>query len=343
MNGDPRRATSDGPYRRICVTPVRNEAWIIDPFVAAAKTWASDVVVADQGSTDGTLERLQERSGVSVVINDSPVYDESHRQRLLLERARQIPGKRLLIGLDADEALSANVSTSEEWRQLDAVAPGTILRFRWVNVLPGFQDAWIPPEPCAFGFVDDGSEHQGQRIHSPRVPQPVGAPTLDLNDVVVLHFQYMAWERMVSKHRWYQVWEHVTHRQKGPLQIFREYRHMYGSWDKSEIHPVRPEWLEGYSRRGIDFQSLRSEPATWWDKEVLQMLQRHGPDHFRKIDIWDKDWNEVAALGGTRCGDFFDPRSAVETSVHRLLKATQGHRGNPIVRAFEKSLRMAGW
>jgi Glycosyl transferase family 2 len=342
VSNDTRYDTEDS-YRRICVTPVRNEAWIIDPFLAAVKTWASDVIVADQGSTDGTLERLRGTSGVSILINDSPVFDEAHRQRLLLDRARRIPGKRLLIGLDADEVLSANVSTSEEWRQLDNARPGTIVRFRWVNILPGFRWAWVPPEPSAFGFVDDGSEHSGKRIHSPRVPQPDGAPVTDLQEVVVLHFQYVLWERMMSKHRWYQAWEHIKHRQKSALQIFREYRHMFGSWDRSEIHPVRPEWLDGYRRLGIDFQSLKSEPTTWWDVEVLEMLKQYGVEHFRKIDIWDQDWNAVAARAGKTNGDLSDPRSSFEKTAHRLLKATQGRRSNIAVRAFERGLRLAGW
>ena len=191
--------------------------------------------------------------------------------------------------------------------------------------------------------MDDGSDHHGKRIHSPRVPNPPGAPTIDLDDVVVLHFQYVAWERMVSKHRWYQAWEHVANQQKRPLQIFREYRHMYGSWDKSEIHPIKPEWLDGYRRLGIDFQAVSSEPVTWWDREVVHMLQQHGPEHFRKLDIWDKDWNAVAALTGTSRGELLDPRSMFDKAAHRLLKATQGHRSRLVVRAFEHALRTAGW
>jgi hypothetical protein len=330
--------------RRISVTPVRNEAWIINRFLDAVRMWATDVVVADQGSTDGTLEQLQHTAGVNLAINDSPVFDENHRQRLLLDRARQIPGKRILIGLDADEALSANVMTSRQWRDLEDAAPGTILRFRWVNILPGFEHAWIPPEPRAFGFVDDGSAHNGKRIHSPRVPQPPGAPVIDMTDVVVLHFQYVVWDRMISKHRWYQAWEHVRHQQKGPLEIFREYRHMFGSWERSEIHPVRPEWFEGYTDRGIDFRRVRSEPVTWWDREILQMLQQHGPRHFRKIDIWDRDWNAVAQLTGVNAAQpIADPRSLFEKTAHRVLKSTQGHRSNLAVRAFERLLRSVGW
>lgn len=305
--------------------------------------WADQVIVADQGSTDGTWERLQNLPGVRPVKNEMQKYDESHRQKLLLSKAREVEGKRILIGLDADEALSANCLQSQEWHELADARPGTLVRLRWVNILPGFKKAWIPTEPTAFGFIDDGSEHQGKRIHSPRVPQPEGAPVVDLKDVVVLHFQYVVWDRMVSKHRWYQAWEYSKDREKGPLRIFREYHHMHGGWDKNEIHPVKPEWLEGYDRAGIDFRSLKSEPVTWWDKEVFQMLREHGPEHFRKIAIWDKNWTVFADEQKVQNGSFADPRSASEKLAHSLLKMTQKRRDSLAVRVFEKCLRISGW
>src|SRR5256885_2197185 len=118
---------------RICLTPMRNEAWIVKQFLAASSLWATHIVVADQSSTDGTLQHLQNKPGVELVINDSPVFDEAYRQKILLQRARQIAGRRILIGLDADEALSSNLLASKQWAQLCDVEPGTVLRFRWVN------------------------------------------------------------------------------------------------------------------------------------------------------------------------------------------------------------------
>ncbi len=245
---------------------------MIRQFLAATKCWASHIIIADQGSSDGTLQQLQNAPGVDVIINDSPIVDERHRQQLLIERARQIGGKRVLIALDADEALSANCLASSEWEELSKAKPGTVLRFRWANILPGFEKAWILPEPIPFGFVDDGSPHKPTRIHSRRIPWPDGAPVIDLHEVVVLHFQYVAWERMVSKQRFYQVWEFATHRQKTPLQIFREYNHMAGSWEPSEIQAIKPEWLAGYDHVGVDFRSLKSEAVTWWDQEIVQRM-----------------------------------------------------------------------
>ncbi len=328
---------------RICVTPMRNEAWIADRFAAAATCWADRVIVADQLSTDGTPALLERVPGVSVVQNDSPVFDESHRQRLLLSKAREVPGRRILIGLDADEALSANCIGSRDWDRIANAAPGTVLRFRWVNILPGFTRAWIPPGFVPLGFVDDGSPHEGGKIHSPRVPQPAGAPTLDLEDIVVLHFQYVLWDRMASKQRWYQAWEYDQHRQKGPLEIFRQYNHMHGSWGSDEIFPVRPEWFANYEEKGIDFRSLKSEPVTWWDREVALMLSTRGPGHFRRVAVWDMDWNAVARRAGLRTGDLSDPRSPFEKLSHRILSATQNRRGNLAVRAFEHLLRRIGW
>jgi hypothetical protein len=328
---------------RICLTPTRNESWIAHKFASAAKRWADHLIVADQHSIDGTPDILRRVGAVKVVANDSPGYDENYRQKLLLGHARQIPGRRILIGLDADEALSANSLQSREWEKIAAAKPGTVLRFRWVNILPGFQQAWIPPEPSAFGFVDDGSDHVGGRIHSPRVPCPPGAPVLDLEEIVVLHFQYVAWERMDSKQRWYQAWEYTKHRQKGPLEIFRQYNHMRGGWGADEIHPVRPEWFTGYEQAGIDFRSLQCEPVTWWDREVVQMIAEHGPAHFRRIAIWNQDWTTVAQKLGLGRGDFRDPRSALEKAAHRLLASTQHRRGDWSVRGFERLLRATGW
>jgi hypothetical protein len=327
----------------ICLTPTRNEAWIIVPFVEAARQWASHVIVADQGSTDGTADKIRGMDGVTVVRNECVEYHENHRQKLLLSEARKIDGRRILIALDADEALSANFEGSTEWERVRAARPGTVLRFRWVNVLPGFERAWIPPQHTPFGFVDDGSAHSGKRIHSSRLPEPEGAPVMDFDDIVVLHFQYVVWERMLSKQRWYQAWEYLTYPDKGALRIYRQYNHMRGGWPKSELHSVRAEWLKGYDEARIGFRSLQCESVTWWDREILQMFDQHGTGRFRRVALWDKDWRATAAAAGMSRVEVSDPRSGFERLAHRLLAATQSHRAALPVRAFEKLLRLRGW
>jgi glycosyltransferase involved in cell wall biosynthesis len=331
------------PSRRICLTPTRNESWIIKPFLSAAKLWSDDIIVVDQNSTDGTLEELQKTSRVHVITNPCADYNEVYRQRILIEAARRLSGKRILIALDADEALSANSISSADWKKISEAAPGTVLRFKWVNLLPGFRRAWIPPQRIACGFVDDGSEHSGTQIHNQRVPRPAQAPVIDLDDIVVLHFQYVVWERMLSKHRWYQAWEHINNPDKKPLEIFRKYHHMHGSWDDTEITDVRTEWLEAYGHAGIDFTTLRCEEITWWDQEIVAMLLKHTPTHFSRIALWDKNWNSIAAKLKIDGAGITDPRGFADRAIHRLLAATQRRRTNVGVRLFERFLRSIGW
>jgi len=326
---------------RLCLTPTRNERWIIAPFLAATRMWATRVIIADQGSTDGTREFLNSAPGVEVLPNPSTEYDEAGRQRLLLSAARRVEGPRLLLGLDADEALSANCAASSDWVRIAAAAPGTVVRLRWVNLLPGLREAWIPPSHTPFGFIDDGSPHEGRAIHSPRVPHPAGAPFLDLDDIVVLHFQYTAWERMRSKQRWYQVWELLNG--ASPLQIYRQYHHMHGGWPPEEIAPVDPAWLTGFAARGADFDRLESEPLPWWDREVVKLIEQHGPGRFRRLAIWDRDWNAVARQLGHKSPAFADPRGPQERGAHRLLALTQARRGGWSARGIERALRLAGW
>lgn len=328
---------------RICLTPTRNEAWIMPHFLAAAATWAHRIIVADQRSEDATPRLVQEHPRGELVRNDLLEYDEAYRQRLLLDRARQAAGPKVLLALDADEALSANALESREWHRIEEAKPGTVLRFPWVNILPDFQTAWIPSEPMACGFVDDGSPHAARQIHSVRIPTPPSAPVLDFKDIVVLHFQYVSWQRMRSKQRWYQAWETIQYPEKSALQIFRQYNHMFGSWNESEIHPVRPEWLERYQQAGIDYRTLKPEPVTWWDKEVISMLRQHGPARFRKTALWDVDWRVIAGALGISDNAFRDPRSVVEKFAHLALKRTQGNRERWTTVAFERALRLLGW
>ena len=83
------------------LTPIRNEAWILDRFLAVTSPLADHIILADQGSTDGSRAIAARYSNVVLIDNDDPGFDEARRQRLLLERARQlVPGPKVLLALD---------------------------------------------------------------------------------------------------------------------------------------------------------------------------------------------------------------------------------------------------
>ena len=331
----------------ICLTPVKNEAWILERFLQCTSTWADHIVVADQQSDDATPEIARRYEKVTLIDNPHPGYDEQARQQLLIDAARQLPltdpaGPRILVALDADEILTANWMTSPEWIRLRTAAPGTIITFQWANVGPNVSGAWVDADEKPFGFVDDGSPHEGSTIHSPRVPVPAGAPRLPMTEVRVLHYQYANWARMTSKQRWYQCWERLNHPEKRAITIYRQYNFMHA--DVRRAQPLRPKWLEGYEQLGIDMRSIPSEPHYHWDREVTEMLRTHGTERFRKLAIWDVDWTEMGhRIGYNVNGELADPRSPFERTVHRWLRMTQPNMLNPLVRLIQKSLQVAGW
>jgi len=327
----------------ICMTPVKNESWILSRFLKCASTWADQIIVADQ-STDGTTAQIAAGfPKVRLIENPSPLFSERQRQRLLIDAARQFPSPRLLIALDADEMLTANYMSSTEWHSVLEARPGTVIRFEWVNIRPGMKSYWSPEGRLPLGFMDDGSEHVGRDIHGPRVPIPVRGNTMFLKDIKCLHYQYTNWERMRKKQCWYQCWERIYAEGRSAIDIFRQYHHMY-SIPTERIRPLRKEWLSGYADRGIDMTTINSDKSPWIDHEMLGYFREHGTRTFRREAIWNFDWVSIARkLGYGTVSRYRDPRTKFERLVHTWLGDTQKCQDRASVRIIQKVLKLVGW
>ncbi|GAI03025.1 unnamed protein product, partial [marine sediment metagenome] len=207
--------------------------------------------------------------------------------------ARKIVGAKILIALDADEFLTANYMESIEWNNIINCKPGTVIKFKFVNLTPNFLHYWIPPFIMPWGYYDDGSKHYGSKIHSKRLPVPPNSKSLVLDDIKVMHFQYTDWERMESKHRWYQCWERINNPNKSAIRIYRQYHHMC-SIKREEIKIVPNKWFEGYLKKGIDLTKIIKDRVYYWDNILLNYIEKYGANFFSKESIWDIDWVEIA-------------------------------------------------
>jgi len=263
---------------------------------------------------------------------------------MLLAAARQFPAPRLLLTLDADEMLTANFMSNPEWRRMLEAPVGTVMYFKWVNLRPDLRSYWSPEYDSPWGFMDDGVEHSGSVIHSVRVPVPAGAPKLHLQKIKVLHYQYTKWERMESKHRWYQCLERVMHPSRSAVDIYRQYHHMY-SISPGEILPLPEEWMSGYEHRGIDMRTIRNEAMYWFDREVLKMFAQHGPKTFRREAIWEADWSAMAKNVDVCGGRMIcrDPRSILDRMFHSWLGRTQPLHRKRWVKRVDRALARFGW
>ena len=333
----------------ICLTPVKNEAWILDRFLKCASLWADHIIIADQFSDDGSREIAQKYSKVILINNPMTNYNEYEMRSLLFDEARKVPGPRLLIALDADEMLTANFLESPEWHKILNAKPGTVIGFRLVNIKPDLTSYWSPKKEFLFGFMDDGSEYKGSKIHTYRIPIPDTSSIIMLNEIKVLHYQYTDWDRMESKHRWYQCWERLNNPKRRPIDIYRQYHHMYAI-ASNEIQKLQPEWFSGYEQLGIDMLSVNRSEFYRWDKEVLDYFNEYGTAKFRREVVWDVNWLEITRkiddkYSGTA---IYDPRNNTEKYIHSWLTKTQPYASKIGIKflgikLIDLSLRAFGW
>lgn len=330
----------------MCLTPVRNEAWILTRFLQAASTWADVIIVLDQSSDDGSPDIARSFPRVHVAAYPDTNYDDPIRRGMLVDLARTIvPGPRILVALDADEFIAPESWHHDEMRDFLLAPPGTVGRMRWINVLPDEPCAWIPPVRTDFMFVDDGSPFRGSPMHGPRLPGAGIANTRDLDSPKVLHLQYLDWERMRSKQRWYQAQERIEYPRKRPIQIYRQYHHM-DAVPQSERHQLREEWFAGFqSDAGIDLFSVDAQDAYPTDARVLDLVVDHGAERFRRLELWDGKWEQrCRALGRPVPTSLMtDPHSRLDRWVFRWLARTQARSDRSWIRWIQRGLRVAGW
>jgi glycosyltransferase involved in cell wall biosynthesis len=323
--------------RTIIVCPIKNEAWILHRFLSIAFHIADHIIIADQGSTDGSREICSQYDKVKLIENPCRNFDEAFRQNLLLEEARRIEPPRLILALDADEVLSANTLESPEWETVRSCNPGTTILIPWVNLWG--TPAWFKPAsacemgPWAFvGYMDDDAPHTGRMIHSTRVPYSPLKPVLKLNDVVLLHYQYTSWKRMRSKHRWYRCLERLRTPRQSATSIHRVYAHMESPLT-CPLQRSHEKWFSGWEAKGIDMTSIQEDEYFWWDWEVLRMFEQYGERTFAQEDIWYVDWEEVRQAGlqlgieNLPTRPIVDPRTVQDKLLLKIRRHTQGRRG----------------
>lgn len=275
----------DSNRKIIVITPIKNESWILTEFLSATSLYADHIIVSDHSSTDDSVQIAESFPKAIVIKTKFEKFAESERRDELLIAARNHGANNLILSLDADEFLTPELVTPKHLEYLKNQPIGTRLHVPLWNVRPGFKKYWSPGL-TPIGFIDDGSNHPGKdAIHFPRIPQKSGAPSLELSQGGLLHLQFIQWDRMTSKHRWYRVWETINFPKKSAVEIFRRYDHM-NILPKSAFLDLDHRHIALYKEKGVDLESLEhADKLFWWDAEVEKLVAKHGIKLFRYLDL----------------------------------------------------------
>lgn len=268
----------------VLLTPVKNEAWILPLFCQSASIWCDYIIIADQGSKDGSKEIAMRYPKVVVIDNDSADLDEDYRNRLLVKKARELVGTNgILFRLDADEIFTPNFD-SDEWNQIKQSEEGTVWRFRWLQLSKALGSYWEMKEWGAIygAFVDDGREYVSHRLIHDR-DMFRSEKVCSTKEICVLHFQFVDWNHMRSKHRWYQCFERINYPQKSAIEIYRLYHWMYNP--KFPFKRIPSEWIYRYKDvYGISVYDYQAGKNYWWDEKVKEYFSEYTPHYFRRIE-----------------------------------------------------------
>lgn len=162
----------------IVITPVRNEAWVLDAFLTHTSSWADYIIIVDQHSTDGSREIASRYEKVILLDNPTQEWFEVEARSLLLERASQIPGDKIIFGLDADEFLSEGFEKTQGWKTILETPPNAVFQFRWLNLFDNYNmvqyDKAVAEWACHFNddvdIVAEYRKREKHAVHACRVP-----------------------------------------------------------------------------------------------------------------------------------------------------------------------------
>lgn len=318
----------------ICMTPIRNEAWVLHAFLKATSIWADHIIIADQMSTDGSREIALSYPKVILIDNNNPEFNEAERQKLLIDRARQIEGDKILFGLDSDEVFSANFSDTDDWKKIVNSKKGDVFWFKWAEIRPDQKTYWESEKKFyPWVFHDDGIEPHGnyvRNMHSMRIPYPIEEKQMYyVNDFRVLHLAYLNVFRVDAKRRFYKFVDWTMNKMHF-VKLSRSYAQVK---TEDKVYDVPDNFLYTKEKFGFElFSEIDTTSKTsWFDDYIYERLDKCDNDVW-KIDLWDKQFLDTYSIKDRRC--------FIYKIIHCYLNKTQKYKNKLVVRIIDMFLKV---
>lgn len=323
----------------VVVTPVRNEAWVLDAYLTCTSSWADYIILADQHSDDGTREIAAKYEKVILIDNPTKEWHENICRARLLEEASKIPGDKMIFGLDADEFLSEGFEKTETWRQVINSHPNEIFCFKWLNLFDDFSTVeyteghfdWFAHFDESVDVVEEYKTREKHAIHCSRVPclEEERCRYVFVNDMWVVHLAKLNHERIRQKFDFYQV--SCVDKNKdnpNPIRLFRGYNKYYPDNMTRLEFPVKLCCMG--SAEDYSYLVKTSDYGKHYVEEMVQVFEREGTGKFLKLCIWD---NPHLAEAGVA------PKLPLKYKLlHSYLRRTQPKADSRVIGLIDKVL-----
>lgn len=318
----------------ICLTPIRNEAWILRAFLAATSTWADVIIVVDQSSDDGSRQIASSFPKVKLIENPYPKLYESKTRELLFKEANRIEGPKIVLSLDADEFLSGDFKQTVGWNKIVNSKAGDVFTFRWINLCGSYEKAEFSPTFMEWGcHYDDRIEgnYPDAFNHALRLPLPPNGNWVEIDDIYFIHFAGLNLKRQLHKQIFYQ----FTHLYNDPAKSLISLHRTYFPINKAgKCVELDNSHYSYYLRMGfnlVEYVNL-SDEGGFYLTEINRMLEEKGASYFKKLDCWSvvRKWNESSK----------DPRSYNIRFIHAYLRLTSRCKHFILIRLIDKVLKL---
>lgn len=269
--------------KTIVLIPTRNEEWILESTLKNTSPFVDMIIIADQNSTDKTVEICKKFSNVKVVNNPNEGHSNRVRWLLLDEARKEGPGN-LIICIDADEMISPKAIV--EMRNAFP-KPGEVFKFKWIQLWKSnhkYMEEGVWKNNFKIIAFVDGNENEYKKDfvindHTTRVPDTNIGKVFDIS-YPLLHFHFVAWRRTELKQVWYRCTELIAGK-RNAKRINNTYRVTLMS-DSVVDKPVPKEWTEGLDLP-TNLENISSE---WHLIEINGFFDKYGIEFFEALQIW---------------------------------------------------------
>ncbi|MFC5413077.1 glycosyltransferase family 2 protein [Larkinella bovis] len=322
------------PPKLICLTPVRNEAWILDAFLKCTSLWADFIIIADQGSTDGSKDIALRYKKVILIENSNTSMHQAQVRKMLFDESKKIKGNKVIFSLDADEFLSGDFTNTIGWESIVSSKNSNIFWFKWINLCYPYsvidkKEAWMY---WACSVIDN--EWDGFfpyfYIHEWRLPYPKKrANEVFINDIKFVHFARINKKCQLNKEIFYQAITKYHEPDICNTTLFRS----YNDENNYTTFPVDESLFSYYKKREIDIFSYLNidDEGVHYLEEVNKFIKIKGVEYFSGLSIWNEDFLIKYNLK--------DPRSYLIKFLHYYLQLTQKYKANLSIRIIDYILK----